>query len=94
MKKEKIDVDLIDPEPEPVPMKRNILSDHEACLFACTGFFDLKGQRYFKKKRFNTRLVAEKELQPGEVIIETRIAAFIMTQEQTEIKSFQILNYI
>jgi hypothetical protein len=85
-------VDLLEDDPI---IKKNILSDQDSYLLSTCGYLNLNGRRYYKKKRYNTRLDAEKNLEKGEVIVETRIAAFTMTLKNPQPKpEFNILNYI
>ena len=85
-------VDLQDYE---ATIKRNILSDEESYFLSSCKFLNISGRKYYRRQRYNTRLDAEKNLQKGEIIVETRIAAFILSlKEPAPIEPFKILNYI
>jgi hypothetical protein len=86
-------VELLDEDPT-IP-ERNILSEADSYFLASCGFLEMNGHRYFKKKRYNTRLEAEKSLDKkdtSEIIVETRIAAFILTLKKPVSEKNQIQN--
>jgi len=86
-------VDLL--EEDPTIPERNILSDQDANFLSLCRYLVIKGRKYYKKKLYNTRLDAEKNLERGEIIVESRIAAFTMTlKEPKPVESFKIMNYI
>lgn len=60
-------------------LEKIILDNSQAIDLTVCGCLPLLGHTYFKRKRFDTRLQAENELLPGEIIAETQTAAFVLT---------------
>ena len=82
-------------EEDPTIPERNILSEADSYFLAACGFLEIHSKNYFKKRRCDTRLDAEKCLDKkdkSEIIVETRIAAFILTTKKPETNKVPILN--
>ena len=75
----KIDNDLLYAEDEIRTTDRLILDNSQAIDLAVFGYIHHNGRTLYRRKRFDSRLQADRELQTGEVIAETRTAAFILT---------------
>lgn len=65
-----------------IVLERNVITDDETRYLAVTGCLTLGGKIWYRRKRFDSRLQAEPNLQPGEIIVESRLAVFILTPDQ------------
>ncbi len=60
------------------------LNNQQAINLLLFGYTFINNVKMFKIKRFDSRLEADKNRQPGEITAETKTAAFILSTEQSE----------
>lgn len=58
------------------------LTSEEAIDMAVSGTLRVKGKTYFRKKRFDDILHVNQNINPGEIMTETRTAVFVLSPNQ------------
>jgi len=61
-----------------------ILTNDQAIQLAIQSFTQIDGRNWYKRKRCDSRLDAEKLMKPGEIIAESNNAVFILSKNQRQ----------
>lgn len=76
-------------EDENIVLERNIITDDQTIQLAAMGCLSIGNKTWFRKKRYDSRIDAEKYLQKDEIIAESRTAVFILTPDQKKGETIQ-----